>query len=64
MASTATEHYEHAYPLSNDVGAKRLRNQHDVIKDAMGGLVLAPLDFAASPLKILDSATADGEIPQ
>lgn len=50
MASTATEHYDHAYPLGNDVEAKRLRNQHDVIKDAMGGLVLAPLDFDTSPL--------------
>ncbi|KAH6657436.1 hypothetical protein BKA67DRAFT_555263 [Truncatella angustata] len=60
MAPSATEHYEHAYPLGNDLEAKRLRNQHDVIKDAMGGLVLAPVDFSASPLKILDSATADG----
>ncbi|RYP49412.1 hypothetical protein DL768_004885 [Monosporascus sp. mg162] len=56
----ASEHYEHAYPLENSEESSRLRNQHDVIKDAMGGLVLAPINLSASPLRILDSGTADG----
>jgi hypothetical protein len=40
--------------------ASRLSNQHDVIKDEMGGLVLAPIDLPAHSLRILDSAAADG----
>ncbi|KAI4858862.1 hypothetical protein F4820DRAFT_196154 [Hypoxylon rubiginosum] len=52
--------YEHAYPLDNEKEISRLRNQHDVIKVAMGGLVLAPVDLSKSPLRILDSGTADG----
>ncbi|RMZ66221.1 Demethylmenaquinone methyltransferase [Pyrenophora seminiperda CCB06] len=40
---------------------QRLRMQHDVIKDAMGGsLVTAPIDLSQPGLRILDSATADG----
>jgi len=39
----------------------RLRMQHEMIKIAMGGkLVLAPIDFVRSGLRVLDSATADG----
>ncbi|KAI0165388.1 hypothetical protein GGR52DRAFT_575479 [Hypoxylon sp. FL1284] len=52
--------YEHSYPLDNEAEISRLQNQHDVIKDAMGALVLAPVDLSKSPLKILDSGTADG----
>jgi len=50
------------YILESDDEVKRLTNQHDVIKDEMGpqGLVLAPIDLSGEPLRILDSATADG----
>ncbi|CAJ2504435.1 Uu.00g118290.m01.CDS01 [Anthostomella pinea] len=57
----AAVQYDHAYPLDNQEEVSRLGNQHDVIKDTTGGrLILAPIDFTASPLKILDSGTADG----
>lgn len=49
-----------AYPLDNDEEVSRLSNQHDVLKDEMGELVLAPIDLS-TPLRILDSGTADGE---
>jgi hypothetical protein len=40
---------------------ERLRMQHDVVKDAVGGsLVVAPIDLTKPGLRILDSATADG----
>jgi hypothetical protein len=39
---------------------QRLREQHKLIKDSMGGLILAPIDFSKPGLRILDSATADG----
>jgi gliotoxin biosynthesis N-methyltransferase len=39
---------------------KRLADNHEVFKDAMGGLLLAPVDFSKPGLRILDSATADG----
>jgi hypothetical protein len=55
MAST-TE-----YIMASDEESSRLANQHGVIKDAMGGLLLAPVDLSGSPLRILDSATADGQ---
>jgi hypothetical protein len=52
------------YVLASDEETSRLANQHDVIKDEMGGsLVFAPIDLAAGPLRILDSATADGGSP-
>ncbi|ORX94826.1 hypothetical protein BCR34DRAFT_498959 [Clohesyomyces aquaticus] len=38
----------------------RFSYQHDVIKNAMGGLVEAPLDLHSKSLRILDSATHDG----
>lgn len=38
----------------------RLSDQHKLIKDHMGKLVLAPIDLSVSGLRILDSATADG----
>lgn len=52
--------YTHSYPLENSEESIRLQNQHAVIKDAMGSLVLAPVDLGATPLRILDSGTADG----
>jgi hypothetical protein len=39
---------------------KRLRDNHEVFKDAMGGLLLAPVDLSKPGTRILDSATADG----
>ncbi|KAK2753309.1 hypothetical protein FQN55_003438 [Onygenales sp. PD_40] len=48
------------YFMTSDDELSRLANQHDVFKDEMGSLVLAPVDFSAGPLRILDSATADG----
>ncbi|KAI1125696.1 hypothetical protein F5Y10DRAFT_294468 [Nemania abortiva] len=52
--------YKHSYPLENSNEATRLQNQHQVIKDAMGGLVLAKIDLKDKPCEILDSGTADG----
>jgi hypothetical protein len=57
MAYTA---YKHTYPLANSEESKRLQNQHEIFKDEMSGLVLAPIDLKASSLTILDSGTADG----
>jgi hypothetical protein len=48
------------YILESEEETSRLSNQHDVIKDEAGGLVLAPLDLSSRTLRILDSATADG----
>jgi hypothetical protein len=48
------------YILESEEETSRLANQHDVIKDEMGGLVAAPVDFETQPLHVLDSATADG----
>jgi hypothetical protein len=39
---------------------KRLSDNHEVFKDAMGGLLLAPVNLSKPGLRILDSATADG----
>ena len=39
----------------------RLTDQHQLIKDHMGTLVLAPADLSKPNLRILDSATADGK---
>jgi hypothetical protein len=43
---------------------KRLADNHEVIKDAMGGLILAPVDLSKPGLRILDCATADGISPR
>ncbi|KAH6669782.1 hypothetical protein B0J14DRAFT_565564 [Halenospora varia] len=49
------------YIMATDEEMSRLENQHFVIKDAMGGsLLLQPIDLSVGPLRILDSATADG----
>lgn len=48
------------YVLESEDEISRLANQHDVIKDEMGGLVFAPINLTTAPLRILDSATADG----
>ncbi|KAL1592632.1 hypothetical protein SLS60_011048 [Paraconiothyrium brasiliense] len=48
------------YILQSGDETKRLATQHYVIKDEAGGLILAPLDLSTKPLRILDSATADG----
>jgi hypothetical protein len=51
------------YVLDNDEEASRFAKQHDMIKDAMDGLILAPIDLSRSGLRILDSGTADGMLP-
>ncbi|KAK0638005.1 N-methyltransferase gliN [Lasiodiplodia hormozganensis] len=38
----------------------RLRIQHEWVKGTCGGLIKAPIDYKASGLRVLDSATADG----
>ena len=48
------------YILESDNEMSRLSNQHEVIKDAMGGLLQMPIDYSKGPLRILDSGTADG----
>ncbi|KAI0146900.1 hypothetical protein GGR57DRAFT_494179 [Xylariaceae sp. FL1272] len=58
MANKTT--FSHSYPLEGTDESARLQNQHEVIKADMGGLVLAPIDLSASPLRIIDSGTADG----
>lgn len=40
---------------------QRLRDNGEVIKNAIGGLLFAPVDFSKPGMKILDSATADGK---
>ncbi|KAL7814999.1 S-adenosyl-L-methionine-dependent methyltransferase [Trichoderma aethiopicum] len=50
-----------AYILPNNrQEIERMKNQHEWIKAAFGGLIKAPIDFEAKNLKILDSAAADG----
>ena len=39
---------------------QRLSDNHAVFKDAMGGLLFAPVDLSKPGLRVLDSATADG----
>ena len=39
----------------------RLSIQHEVVKAAMGGLVLAPIDLSKAGHNILDCATTDGK---
>lgn len=44
---------------------ERLRNQHELIRDGMGGkLIRAPIDLSKPDLHILDVATADGTCPK
>lgn len=62
-------HFSHAtmatnqsdYFLESEEEINRLANQHNIIKDEMGSLVLAPIDLSM-PLRILDSGTADGRV--
>ncbi|KAK4072274.1 hypothetical protein Trihar35433_4338 [Trichoderma harzianum] len=42
--------------------AHRLRSQGALIIDALGGIILCPLDTSRTDLRILDSATADGHL--
>ena len=52
---------EPKYFLDSDQELKRLASNHAVVKDAMGRLILAPVDFSAGRLEVLDSCTADGK---
>jgi hypothetical protein len=50
------------YFMATPEESSRLENQHFVIKNAMGSkLLLSPIDLSVGPLRILDSATADGK---
>lgn len=51
------------YPIESPEEMARLSNQHEVIKDAMGGLLLVPVDLSIGAKRILDSGTADGDFP-
>lgn len=53
---------QNTYFLKSEEEVSRLSNQHDIIKDGMNGLVLAPIDLS-KPLRVLDSGTADGKMP-
>ena len=61
-ALTMAQNAEKAeYILDTDEEIKRLTAQHEVMKDAMGGLLLAPLEITSTArMRILDSATANG----
>ncbi|KAH8704452.1 hypothetical protein GQ44DRAFT_732403 [Phaeosphaeriaceae sp. PMI808] len=50
---------QNTYFLKSEEEVSRLSNQHDIIKDGMNGLVLAPINLS-KPLRVLDSGTADG----
>lgn len=51
----------HYFLDGNPEELERLRLGHQVIRDFMGKLVFAPLDFSVEGLRVLDSATADGK---
>lgn len=52
---------ESGYMLESEEESARLSNQHEVIKDAMGGSLLrVPINLSNEKLRILDSGTADG----
>lgn len=49
------------YPADRTISeARRLQAQHDLLVDALGGIILCPLDRSASGLRILDVGGADG----
>lgn len=62
MTETSTEQsadYTYVMPHTTSE-VQRLRNQHDWVKASMGGkLIFAPIE-GEQPLRVLDSATADG----
>jgi gliotoxin biosynthesis N-methyltransferase len=51
------------YYLPNSWGEiDRMRNQHEWVKGCAGGLIKAPIDYAANGFRVMDSATADGKL--
>ncbi|OAA41293.1 hypothetical protein NOR_05371 [Metarhizium rileyi] len=51
-----------AYLLSHSQReVQRMKNQHEWVKTAFGGLIKAPIDYEKKDQSILDSATADGD---
>jgi len=54
---------ESEYVLDGPNETKRLGYQHEIIKDAMPGkrLLIFPVNVSGPPLRVLDSATADGK---
>jgi hypothetical protein len=62
-AKNGIEHAEQVYLLpQTHHEIERLKNQHEWIKGAFGGLIKAPISFFKQHQKILDSATADGNL--
>lgn len=50
------------YILNNDwAEIDRMTHQHEWVKASAGGLITAPINLAQRRLRVLDSATADGE---
>ena len=49
-----------SYILDSDEEIVRLRGQHDGLIDAIGSLVVPPIDWTLPELRVLDSGTADG----
>jgi len=57
-----SKHTDDGYFMASKDEISRLENNHYIIKAAMGGnLLLPPINITTSPLRILDSATADGK---
>jgi hypothetical protein len=55
-----TDAYTYIMP-DNSEEIDRLRNQHDWVKGSTGDrLLFAPIEQNGAPVKVLDSATADG----
>ena len=48
------------YILKGEEEMARLSSNHFIYKDALGTLLLPPINVLGKPLRILDSATADG----
>jgi hypothetical protein len=59
--SSATDDSKDEYIMgTNDLELHRISMQHAILKDYMGTLTLAPVDFTQPGLKILDVCTANG----
>ena len=55
------EEQEKYFMEGNAAEILRLSFQHEVLKEYVGKLVLAPIDLDKPALRVIDSATADGK---
>jgi tRNA1(Val) A37 N6-methylase TrmN6 len=63
MASTQDNEEQYIRGASDDE-IQRLTDQHVMLKSGMGGtLVVAPIDLSRPGLRILDSGTGNGIVP-